>query len=320
MRLHSLILPAVLLSCTQESQVKKELFGEIEVVEIDVASRIASRIKEVKVKEGQTVKAGDVLIEFEDDIMAAKRTRAQASIKAAESKLKITNDAVRPEEKRQAKAALAVSQKQLKLAKVTLQRMKKLFKEGAIAQQTLDEVQFKFEAAAEKVEADKAQYRLALTGARSEQKDAAQAMLDQAKTALEEIDAYEADLHLKAPIDGEVLKIISREGELVPTGYPVATLVKTNEPWGTFFVKEDKLSEIKLKQKVKVYLPATKTSFNATISYISAAGRFATYVTTQDKSAVDMKTFEVRALIDKDQLQKFQVRPGQTAILKLGKE
>ena len=90
--LTGLFLTAALLpsGCTQDSKAKTRIYGSVEVDEIDVSSRLPARVHKLNVKVGQKVKAGDLLVEFEDDVIAAKRKQALALMAAAESRKRRT--------------------------------------------------------------------------------------------------------------------------------------------------------------------------------------------------------------------------------------
>lgn len=311
----------ILSGCTQSSQAKRRVYGEVEATEIDVASRVPARVKRVLVKPGQKVKAGDLLLEFEDDVIAAKRKQAEAVIAAAQSKSNIAQDAVRPEEKEQLKAAVGAAKKQMDFAKISVDRARNAFKEGAISQQQLDEAEVKYQSLVENYRATVAKQKMAQVGARPEEKAGAEALLEQAKNALLEVDSYSKDISLTAPIDGEVFQILNREGELVPTGYPVITLIKTSDLWVTFNVPETALAKaFKMGSAVSVELPALKDKkIKASITYIAPLAGFATQVSTQDRGTFDLKTFEVHAQLPADLPE--ELRPGMTAIVSAeGKE
>lgn len=310
----ALLVLSCIASCTQDSAMKRNIFGEVDADETDVASRLPGRIAKVLVQPGQVVKAGEVLIQFEDDIMAAKRRGAEATIAAAESKQAIANDAVRPEEKQQLIAAVSAAKKQMDFAKQSLDRMKSLVKDGAVAQQQVDEVQFKYDAAYEQWNAASAKLKLANIGARKEERAGAAALVEQAKTVLMEVNAYDKDMQLRAPIDGEVAKILGKEGELFPAGYPVVTIVKLGQPWVTMRMAEDQLAQFPKESKVKVAIPGVGgRELDGSITYISSMPGFATRSFTQDRAQYDIKTFELRVTLNGDLK---DVRPGMTAIIK----
>lgn len=305
--------------CTQKSKALKNIYGQIETDEIDVASRVPARVKKILVKAGQKVKAGETLVVFEDDVISAKRRQAEAMVAAAKSKQGIANDAVRPEEKEQLKAGVEAARKQMQFAKSSLERAKNAFKEGAIAQQNLDEVEFKYQASLENYNALLAKQRMANVGARVEEKAGAEALVHQAENALAEAQSYAKDIELVSPIDGEVFQLLSHEGELVPAGYPVVTLLKLPEVWVTFQIPEDSLKNFPMNQKVKVVIPALgDKALEGNVSYMAPMAGFAVKTTTQDRGTFDLKTFELRVSFPTPPGEDVALRPGMTALVTRG--
>ena len=78
--------------------------GTIETREIQIGSKIGGRVVQVPVEEGQAVKAGALLVQFEFDEVKTQRAQAQAQLKQAEADLQRLQRGYRPEEIAQAKA------------------------------------------------------------------------------------------------------------------------------------------------------------------------------------------------------------------------
>ncbi len=303
-------------ACTPDSAAKKRILGEVEVKEIDLASRLAARIKTIHVKEGQKVQVGERLIEFDDDILKAKKDRAFFDLTAARNQKAIADHAVRPEELEQLKALVSASAKQYEFATHTLQRMKKLLAEGAISAQQFEEIELKQHAAHEKLKADQAKFAMAEAGARNEQKAAAEAIVNKAETGVAEVGAYDKDLNITAPVAGEVFQILGDPSELIPQGFSVITLLVIDDMWATFRVPETMLASLTMGRKVQLDFPALKSTAPGEISYIAPMGAFATRTYTQDKSSFDVKSFEIRVRFNAPA----GLRPGMSAELLLEKE
>jgi Multidrug resistance efflux pump len=88
------------------SSSKKSLVysGTVETREIQIGSKIGGRVIQVPVEEGEAVKAGALLVQFEFDEVKAQRAQAQAQLKQAEADLQRLQRGYRPEEIAQAKA------------------------------------------------------------------------------------------------------------------------------------------------------------------------------------------------------------------------
>lgn len=245
------------LSCTRKDDL---FYGEIAATEIDVGVKIPGRIAEIKVSEGQSVDKGSVMGVLESPEIRAKMKSAQAGKGAA--------------------------QEQVNLARITYDRIEKLYAEGALTRQQRDEAKFKYEAA--------------------------RAQLQASQGVVGEVTAAEDETSIKAPIAGEVLQIISNAGELVSPGYPVITVVDLKDQWVVFNVREDRLKDFKKDQEVSVHVPALARDVKMKITYISALGAFAKWKSTNEQGRFDLKTFELRARPDEpvDGL-----RPGMTAVV-----
>jgi len=298
-------------ACERFSKASRFHYGEIDCDEIDVASRLPGRIKKVLVHPGQKVKKGDPLIEFEDDILAIKKQAALSRIAAAESQQKMSEDAFRPEVKAQLSSAAKAAKQQMDFARTSLERTKELFKEGAVAQQTVDEVEMKYKSLIENYNAAMSAVQLSNNGARKEVRVTTEALVEQARSRLAEIESFEKDMTLKSPVDADVQAIMSHEGELVPMGYPVVTLQKTERAWVALNIREEDLSLFPMDRKIEVEIPGLSgQKVETEVKFISAMANFASRNQTAERSSVDLKTFEVRLNFPKTP---DGVRPGMTA-------
>ena len=64
--------------------------GTISAKEVKISPEIGGKVKEVKVEEGDTVSAGDVLFVIDDELLQAQYNQAKASVEAADSSVKAT--------------------------------------------------------------------------------------------------------------------------------------------------------------------------------------------------------------------------------------
>jgi HlyD family secretion protein len=183
-------------------------------------------------------------------------------------------------------AALKEAQEQLVLAEKTYARIKNLYETEVIPKQQFDEADYKYNAAQQKVQAVKGQY--------------------------DEVMAYYGELTVTAPIDGEVIQIISNPGELAAAGYPILTILNPGDMWAVFNIREDELKNIHKGNSYEVFFPALGKKFAMEVTYISALGTFASWKPTAQQGNYDLKTFEVR-LKSKDKIE--NLRPGMTAVM-----
>ena len=289
------------------------LQGEVDAKEIKVASKLAGRVNSIPVKEGQKVTRGEVLLTISSPEVEAKLEQARAARSAAVAQKNKADKGTRVEKIVAAKNMWMKAQAASELAAKTYERVLNLYNEGVIPLQQKDEAETQKEAAEMTARAARAQYDMAVKGARSEDKAAADAMVEQANGAVSEVESYLKETKLEAPIDGEISNIIPGEGELISTGFPVITIVDLNDIWVTFNIREDMLAKMRMGDEFNVSIPALgKQEVTVKITYINPLGDYATWRATRSTGDFDMKTFEVRAV----PVKKLDgMRPGMSALI-----
>ena len=178
--------------------------------------------------------------------------------------------------------------------------------------QKLDEAKANYDAMVATENAAHSQYRMALEGARKEEKAAAAAQVRQAQGVVKEVEAYLGDAMIYSPVAGEISSIISEEGELVGSGYPVVTILDLNDAWITFNIKETMLPKIEIGKSIEAYIPALDKNITLEVSYIAVQADFATWNATRTQGSFDIRTFAVK-MKPTDAVS--GLRPGMSAIV-----
>lgn len=287
--------------------------GEVEANEVRVSGKLAGRILAFGAHEGDQVHAGQLLVSLSSPELLAKLAQAEAAESAATAQNKKALKGAREEQIRGAYELWQKAKIGLDISEKSFGRAKKLYENEVIPAQKYDEAEAQYLAASATEKAAKSQYDMACNGAEREDKWAAQALVDRAKGAVSEVEAYLPETKLLAPIDGEVSEIYPKVGELVGQGAPILTLVDLNDTWITFNVREDQLGAYKMGAIVQVSIPALqlqKVAFK--ISYLKALGSYATWKATKTTGDFDRKTFEIRA---KPVRKIKDLRPGMTVLM-----
>jgi HlyD family secretion protein len=279
----------------RKEQGTRVVTGLIDATEIDIASKIPARIKELKIREGDRVAKGQALVVLESEEIEAKIAQVASGIEAAKAKLAMARKGARVEERQQAQKATDAAQHQLDLATKMYDRLGRLVKDGSVPQSTFDDVEFKFQAAQDQLSIAQARLHMVKEGARSEEIEALEALVRQAEGTLAEVESYARERGQAAPVDGEIARIVLHEGELAATGYPILTIVTIDAPWASFAVREDLLKELKVGTRVTAEVPALGRTVEFEVYSIAAMGDFATWKATNAKDSFDLKTFEVKA-------------------------
>ncbi|WGV62161.1 HlyD family efflux transporter periplasmic adaptor subunit [Brevibacillus brevis] len=206
-----------------------KLAGVIEGTEVDLSFKMGGSIEQLSLKEGDEVKAGQVVATLSSAEILAKKEQAEAAYKlslvkldqakkgvsvtdsssnaqvdqakavinSAQAQLDANRNGARSEEITQLKAKLQAAQTSNQIAATNLERMKKLMAEGAVPQVKVEEAQMQADKAQAEFKAAEEQLKMAQTGSRKEQVDAAQAQLDQAKAAYNQAVAGRGQVGLK---------------------------------------------------------------------------------------------------------------------------
>lgn len=286
--------------------------GTVECTTYKASSKIAGRIEEMKVEQGDHVTKGQLLYVLSTPELDAKLRQAEAVKSAATA---LDQKALAGARVQQIEAALNMWQKAQagkELAQKTYDRVKALYDKGVVPEQKFDEADANYRAMVATEMAAKAQYDLAVAGASKEDKDAAAAQVQQAEGVVSEVESYISDAMVYAPVDGEVSTIIAEQGELVGTGYPVVAILDTTDTWVTFNIKETLLPKITVGMKMTAYVPALDRNVELEVSYISVQADFATWSATRTQGSFDIRTFAVKARPVTDVE---NIRPGMSVLV-----
>ena len=269
--------------------------GQVEVGEYRVSSKVPGRILEIRVKEGDFVKVGDTLAILDAPEVRAKMEQARSAEDAASAlELKAQNGA-REEQIRGAYNLLQQAKAGYEIAEKSYQRIQRLFDEGVISAQKRDETYATYKAMEAQMKAAQSQYDMAVNGARREDKMAAAAQVGRARGAVQEVNSYIHETVQIAQMEGEVMDIYPKQGELVGTGSPIMTIAIMKDLWGTFNVREDQLNGLAMGKTFTAFVPAFNKDIQMKVYYMKDQGSYAVWKATKANGQYDLKTFEVKA-------------------------
>lgn len=274
--------------------------GRIEGDHVAVASKFAGRIAELKVREGDTVRADQVLAVLDDAQIQAKANQAAAAVATLEAQIEAETTALavlRKElplavsganaERSRAGAANAKADATHVQGARDAERMRELRSKGIVPQQSAERADLAVTAA--QAEHDAARSAVVEAGnrlsqarlgsdrikAKEAQLAALQAQRNQAGASLAEAQSVLADLTLKAPSPGIVLTRFRQAGEVVSAGTPILDLVDLDQLYLKVYVPEVQIGKLRLNRPARIYTDAfPDTPFEALVSYISARAEF----------------------------------------------
>ncbi len=249
--------------------------GNIEATEVDVGFKISGRIVSRSVDEGDWVEKGKVLATLDDEDLRQRLEVAQATLKSAQARLEKLLAGSRPEEIREAAAALEQAQFDFENKKLNYERMKPLFERGVIPKETLDNTEAAFNIAKAAVERAKENYQLVKIGPRKEDIDDGRAQVEQAKANLRLIETQLSYTILYSPLSGVVLVKSGEIGEVVNPGTSILTLADIENVWLKAYIPETDLGRVKWGQEVIVTTDLKpQKAYKGKISFISSQAEF----------------------------------------------
>jgi len=204
----------------------------IAVSTAQVAARTMGTVLQVAVREGDTVKRGQVLAQLDEREMVSRRNAAQAGAQGATAGVA------------QATKALAAAQAQADVMKKTYDRYAYLKEQKSVSPQEFDEITAKQQAAQANLEQAKAGLRQAEAGASQAEAEA---------RAAQEVASY---ARVVAPFDGRVIRRTVEPGSLVSPGIPLFIVEDTSRYQLEATLPAEALAIVKKNASARVELDA----------------------------------------------------------------
>ena len=286
--------------------------GQAEATSIRISGKLPGRVVKLYAREGDMVKAGDTLVHIHSSIAEAKLMQAEGMQNVASSQNRLVDAGARKQTIQAAADMVRQAEAAVTITKKTYDRLERLYSEGVMSEQKRDEAKAAYDAAVAALGAAQSQLSLAKSGARSEEKEAAAQMVNVARGGVDEVNALLEDQYLLAPCDGQIDAVFPHESELVMMGAPIMSLLRLDDKYVTFNVREDLLSRMPLGGEIEVMIPALdKKTVKARNFYSRDMGSYATWQATKSVGQWDSKTFEIKARPDEAIP---ELRPGMTVI------
>lgn len=252
-------------------------------VEVKISSEVSGEIIELPVKEGQTVKKGDLLVRINPDLYQSGLSRSSASLSTA-------------------RAGLNQSEAQLKEATANYNRNKSLFEKGVISKSEWDRIVSAYEVA--KATQQSSYYNV----------QSANATVTEAKDNLNRTTIY-------SPVDGTISKLDAELGERVVgtqqmTGTEILRVANLNNMEVEVDVNENDIVKVEIGDEADIEVDAyLRRKFKGVVTSISNSAN-------ADLTADQVTNFKVKVRILKESYEDMTegkpanyspFRPGMTA-------
>ena len=249
--------------------------GNIEATEVNVGFKISGRIVSLEVREGDWVEKGKVLATLDQEDLRQRYEVARATLKSAQARLQKLLAGSRPEEVREAEAALRQAEHDFENRRAHYERVKVLYERGVVAKEVFDNAQAAFRVSGAAVDRASEVYRLVKEGPRKEDIEDAKAQVEQARASLKLAETQLGYSTLYAPLSGVVVVKSAEVGEIVNPGTSVLTLADVENVWLKAYIPETDLGKVKWGQEVIVTTDLRpQKEYRGRISFISSQAEF----------------------------------------------
>ncbi|MFC4277035.1 HlyD family efflux transporter periplasmic adaptor subunit [Achromobacter aloeverae] len=277
------------------------LYGNIDIRQVSLAFEGSERVREVRVEEGDKVKAGQVLAVLDTRTLALQLAQVRAQADAQQEALARLRNGTRPEEVEQSQAQVGAAEAQTELAAQQLRRLRGVAADThgrGVSKQDIDNAVAQLRVAQANLEDRRKSLKLARIGPRQEDIAQAQASL-RAAEAQAALLQHQIDLgQLTAPRDGIVRARLLEPGDMASPQRPVYTLALTDPKWVRAYVNETQLGFVRGGMHADVYTDSSnKRALPGRVGYISSVAEF----TPKSVQTEDLRTdlvYEVRVLVD----------------------
>ncbi len=224
--------------------------GNMEITEVDISFKIAGRMEERFLSEGDVISKGQqvALLDLSDLLLQAAQRRAELQ-SAKDSLLELQNGYL-PQEISQAAAKVDQVLADLQKQKADFSRQQQLLQRNVISPREFDSSRAAFEATEARYLEALEYYTLLKNGTRFEKIAQGHAKVKQAQEALALAETIVGYGYLSSPLSGWVLSDNVEPGEVVAAGTPVITAGNLEDIWLRAYIDESDLGRIDLGQEV----------------------------------------------------------------------
>lgn len=228
----------------------------VRAAKLMVSTDISGIVSEVNVKEGQSVKAGDVLFQVDPQQFRIALDNAKASL--AQTVLNIES---MKQDYRRIQSDIASQEAQVSLAQVNYDRAESLVKTGSGSRATYDQTRFTLETAKKQLQAlnDQAKVQLARLAGNADIAPEDHPAYQQAKAQVDEVQRQLDHTTVRSPFNGIVTQVaalqpgtylVAQTAALTNTG--AVALVSIDDVWVEANMKETDLTHVRIGNHVDI--------------------------------------------------------------------
>lgn len=290
---------------------KKEMYGYVDARYTYLSSIYTGTLIKLSTKKGDTVKKGDTLFALDTTPESLAVQGSSAQMQSASRNLDAKKIAAI-----QAQVNLKVTQAQEEQArsnyefwKKQFERSKNLLSKKVTSQADFDSNQNNYIQAKKSYDVSQSNVSQAKLAAEQSNQNvkAAENDVENLRASVEKSTWDKLQKVMTSPSDGFVFDTYYNEGEVVPSGKPVLSVLSPDNIYALFFVEEPELSQLKVGQNIEIMCDNCKQKITGKISFISPQAEYTSPLIYSD-SEKEQTVFRAKAVFD---VAKFkELKPG----------
>jgi HlyD family secretion protein len=254
-----------------------EWSGTIEAYTVTVGSRVGGRVKEVLVREGDHVKAGQPLLTLEPGDLPGQELQAKGQVEQAQAnaaKVASHGEGPRAQEIAASRSRLEAQEAAVEKARQDLKRAETLVEQKVETQRTLDDARTGLRNASAQRDALRAGVEELLRGTPQDVKSA-QGQLDSAQGRLQQVQSLLDELTVRAPRDARIETLDLRPGDILAPNSAAAKLLEPGQLFVRIYVPETQIGHIREGMTTPIFVDSFPgRAFKAQVEAVSGVGEY----------------------------------------------
>ena len=260
--------------------------GELASDRVEITPESNEPITSIAVSEGETLRAGQVLLEQDRRRAAARLAEANAALRQANARLDELVRGPREEQIDAARANVEGANQELEFRRTELDRTREVHTRGLASPDALDRAQVALDMAQANLKLRLAQLEELLAGTTVEELAQAEQAAAQAASRRQ---AAEVDLDrhtLRSPVDGVADARLFEVGERPNPGQPVMVVLGGQQAYARVYVPEAVRVHVKAGTEARIHVDGLDTPLAGRVRWVSSDAAFTPYyaLTERDRS------------------------------------
>ena len=232
------------------------------------------QVREVMVRRGDEVEAGDPVARIERTDAEITVAEAEAALAEAEAQLADLQQGKRPEEIAVLEASLTSAEARAAEAQRVLSRTRDLFERSIASQAALDQAETEVELARASVGEAEANLAVARLPARVHEITAAKERREQASQALKEARWRLSERTIRASVAGRIDDVIRNAGDIAGPSAPVISILPEGAVKLKLYLSEADFSAVEMGSLLDVRCDGCPPGMQARVTYVSPDPEF----------------------------------------------